>query len=251
MKSKAIIIANTVGLPGVDVDIKNITSFLTSIEGGAWFEDDIVLFKNPSRKILMADLSAIKNTYDFVIIFFTGHGGQNKNTDLLFLNDKNEYIKVNEINNLATRQVNIIDCCRSQVTDEELDMLFESVAGLEKYSGDRLSQLSARLKYTSRIMASSPQQVTLYACSENEYSMDTKNGGLYTSLLLNKACNFKYGEGAFQTALTTHTAISPKVTLKARELGNKQNPDYASPRLQEDKQIIISINPFISAHMFL
>lgn len=251
MKNKAIIIANTVGLPGVDVDIENINSFLTSVEGGAWDKDDIVMYKNPSREGLKAKLSAIRNTYDFVIVFFTGHGGQNKNSDLLFLNEKNECISVSDINNLALRQINIIDCCRSEVTDEELSTMFESVAALENYNGERLNKISARLKYKRRIMASSPQQITLFACSDSEYSMDTKNGGLYTSSLINKAYSFPQVDKAFQTALATHTAISSKVTSKAKALGNKQNPDYLSPRLPEDKQLIISINPLSSAHILM
>ncbi|MDG0801441.1 caspase family protein [Pectobacterium polaris] len=250
MKSIAIIIANTEGLPGVDVDIKNITSFLTSVEGGAWHENDIITLKNSSRESIKEELSTIKNVYDFVIVFFTGHGGQNKKTDLLFINGKNEYIKLEDINNLAFRQINIIDCCRSEVKDKELSMLSESSIGLESYPDDRFDKPSARLEYARRIMESSHQQVTLYACSENEYSAETKNGGLYMSSLINKASNFKKIDDAFMTVLSTHTSVASEVTSKAQSLGNKQNPDYASPRLPENEQLVISINPRRSAHTF-
>lgn len=251
MKSRAVIIANTAGLPGVDIDVSNITSFLKSIEGGAWFEDDIEILRNFSRENILNRLSHLRSdAYDFVMVFFAGHGGQNNNTDLLFLNRKNEYIEIDHIKNIATRQINIIDCCRSEVSDEELSNISEASVALEKHGGERLGYFSARLKYASRIMSSAPQQINLFGCSVNECSAETKDGGLYMSLLLMRARKFSSEDGAFQTAMASHIDISKKVTLKAASLGNTQHPDYFSPRVLESKKLVLSINPYSMAHYY-
>ncbi|EPN9190805.1 caspase family protein [Enterobacter roggenkampii] len=251
MKSRAVIIANTTGLPGVDIDVSNITSFLKSIEGGAWFDDDIEILRNFSRENLLNRLSHLRReAYDFVMVFFAGHGGRNNNTDLLFLNRENEYIEIEYIKNIAARQINIIDCCRAEVSDEDLAMISEASVALEKHGGERIGYLSARQKYASRIMASGPQQINLFGCSLNECSAETKDGGLYLSLLLMKARKFSSEDRAFQTVISSHIDISQKVTLKAASLGNTQHPDYLSPRIPESRQLIISINPFSVSHFY-
>ncbi|MGJ3348256.1 caspase family protein [Morganella sp. Je.2.23] len=250
MKRKALIIANADGLPGVDVDVTNIRTFLTSISGGGWFDDEIEILRSPLKSNLISKLSGVRGCYDFTIVFFAGHGGNNRGRNLLFLNSYNEYITDSDISNLSERQINIIDCCRSPVADYELVKLSEScVAGLESYSDEYLSLDEARAKYEERVKKSPTQQVTLYACSEGEYSSDTKNGGLYTSAFLEKAANCNKKQ-AFQTALACHTAISSQVTMQAQKFGNNQHPDFSALRVVEDKQLIISINPISLVHLF-
>lgn len=136
MKRKAIVIANAADdLPGIDTDLNNIQSFLKSTSGGAWYSEEISVYRNPSRSDMLKELIRIKGCYDFLIVFFSGHGGRTSTETVICLNDNNEMLLESQLSGLSTRQINIFDCCRTRISDVMLESALSKSAsmGLEHF----------------------------------------------------------------------------------------------------------------------
>ena len=253
MKRQAIIIANTdQEIPGVNNDITLIDEFLRSVSGGAWSENEMVRFVNASRSSLIQHLASIKGNLDYLVIFFTGHGFHDGENTVLQINGS-QSINERELSGLCPRQMNIFDCCRKVARVAIEDALLESVntmsAGLESLSAVYLDATEARLLFNRRVGMAAPQQVTLYSCSKDEYSLDTMRGGLYITALLKKAGEFHRNREPFQTAVNAHIQIANRVSERSRaHENNSQIPDYLAPKIIPDQQLIISINPLRASH---
>ena len=111
MKKKAIIIANQDGkLTGVSKDIEHIQEFLKSIPGGAWNTDEIELHINPSLSSLRLSLAIDKlSKYDYMMVFFTGHGGHKRQETYVQINNDKQLIAQSELENLCNKQINIYE----------------------------------------------------------------------------------------------------------------------------------------------
>lgn len=252
MKRKAIIIANVASdLPGTQVDIANIRNFLKSLQGGAWYEHEICILENPSRASLITELNDVKKTVDFSIVFFTGHGDRDETQTRFNLNDSGQLMFENDLKGLSPRQINVFDCCRVLASGHVAnDMMLE--AAMESYSSrpELLTESQARMLYQRRIENTPPQTVTLYSCSEDEYSLDTENGGLFISSLLKQAEKFSNSSQSYRTALSCIGDIQDAVRQKsARVENNAQNPAWVAPRLLPENQLILSLNPYLHAHL--
>lgn len=240
MKRKAILIGNTNGLQGVQVDLNNYKKFLMSEMGGAWLEGEILLLKNPSLIILNTHIFNIKlnERPDFVFLVFTGHGGYIRKATVFEINEKHETIDESKLWNIAKRQITISDCCRGI----DIDELSKSVRMLS--DGGKTSQSQARQIYDKRIMEAEEQQARFYSCSIGETSIDTglSGGGLYTKNLLkaikeSKVENYLTINEAHEVALRT-TKIEALETDQ-----HNQNPDSRVIRCFHERQLIIAINP--------
>lgn len=246
MKRKAILIGNTNGLQGVQVDLNNYKKFLMSEMGGAWLESEILTLKNPSLTILNMHVLNIKlnERPDFVFLVFTGHGGYIRKATVFEINENHETIDESKLWNIAKRQITISDCCRGIDTDE----LRKSVQLLS--DGGKIGQSQARLIYDKRIMEAEEQQARFYSCSIGETSIDTglSGGGLYTKNLL-KAIK----ESKVEKYLTINDAhevasrITKKEALETEQ--HNQNPDSRVIRCFHERQLIIAINP-IATRLF-
>lgn len=183
MKRKALLIGNSNGLQGVKLDIRHFTEFLKHDVGGQWYDSEIEVKMNPSKKDLLAAIQQFKSVkYDFFYVLFSGHGAYEKST-ILEINGNDEYVYESDLKNIATRQISIFDCCRQRISDSLNE-------GLVKSFRNSLSGMAnIRAKYKSRIMQAIEQQVSLYACSVNESALDTEKGGLYIQNLLKAATN--------------------------------------------------------------
>ena len=104
------------------------------------------------------------------------------------------------------------------------------------------TQRNLRAKYEARIMQAIEQQNSLYACSINESSLDTEEGGIYTKNLLGsvKPAN----SNLFKFVGDTHeeAAIKTKTSAWENHL-HRQNPSATIPRCISFQQLIFSINP--------
>jgi hypothetical protein len=254
MKKKAIIIANQDGkLTGVSKDIEHIQEFLKSIPGGAWNTDEIELHINPSLSSLRLSLAIDKlSKYDYMMVFFTGHGGHKRQETYVQINNDKQLIAQSELENLCNKQINIYDCCRSEI--EELKEARASLS-MDSYSFSdslRLSRIQARQIYNNQIEKAKPQQLILYSCSLNEYSQDESYGALYLTNLLRDANNFtncEYYEKRFKVALESHLNAVERVKKDNRDKNNPQNPDYRATRFPNiEHHLILSINPESYVH---
>jgi len=254
MKKKAIIIANQDGkLTGVSKDIKHIQSFLTGISGGAWSSDEIETYINPTLASLRLSIAMAKlSGYDYMMVFFTGHGGHKREETYVQINNNRELIAQSELENLCKKQINIYDCCRSEIED-----LNEAKSSISMDSYDfsdslRLSRIQARQIYNNQIQKAKPQQLILYSCSLNEYSQDESYGALYLTNLLRDANNFnncEYYQKRFKIALESHLNAVERVKKDNRDKNNPQNPDYKATRFPNSEDyLILSINPESYVH---
>lgn len=251
MKRKAIIIANAApDLSGVDTDLKNIQSFLKSTSGGAWYSEEISVYRNPSLSDMLKELTRIKGQYDFLILFFSGHGGRTSTETVICLNDNEELLLESRLSGLSARQINIFDCCRTPIPDVMLESALSksAVMGFEHFKDEILNPLLARQLYEKRIANSAPQQISLYSCSQDEYSLDTARGGLYLTAFLEQANDFTDNSAQFQTALLCQGLIADRVARKSSSENNSQHPDHVAPKLIPSQQLVISINPVKYVH---
>lgn len=239
MKRKALLIGNTSGLPGVKIDLERFSLFLQSNTGGAWREnEEIEKLPNVDKALLLNKIAAYRLAkFDYVIVMFSGHGGQIRQT-VLELNSKEEKIEESCLWGIAPRQLNIYDCCRCFLKPTLEDMLVERV-----YGAVAKSESGIRYKYDNRIMSAMEQQVCLYSSSKGEASYDSNEGGIYLQNLLKRA---KSINGAFKSVGLAHEeAIEPTRKQSLAEKGKTQNPDASLPKCMSSQQLIFSINPMV------
>lgn len=235
MKKHILIIGNNEGLPGVKIDIENYNQFFMSPFGGNWFPNEINVKLNPTKSELSAELNRLKGmSLDYLIVIFSGHGGQERET-ILELNPRGETIGESDLKYLATRQLNIFDCCRCYPMSLNESALFKVLS--KAFTG-----INTREKFEKRILQAVPQQVDLYSCSINEISNDTSDGGVYSKYLIQSAKNivdnFKLIGNAHQEAFDLTMGYNLGLPID-----KQQHPEAVLPRCLSSQQLIISVKP--------
>lgn len=234
MNKRILLIGNNNGLEGVNVDFRNYSDFFQSMVGGEWYSREVISMMNPSRLAVLNKINELKRmSLDYLIVVFSGHGGQERET-ILELNKSGETIGESELKYIASRQLNIFDCCRSvpQLVEKSQRVLNMLSGGVVR---------STRLVYENRIANSISQQVCLYACSIGETAEDTSKGGVYSVNLLEVASSITGTSEMYFYVGETHQAAKRQVKVK----GYAQNPDATLPRCLSNQQLIFSINPDI------
>jgi hypothetical protein len=239
MKRRALLFGNTSGLTGVKLDLVNYTKFLLSDFGGQWYDSEISIVLNPSRTELISKISSLKSEYpDFAVVIYSGHGGFQRGT-VLEINKNEEYVHESELRNIASRQILIFDCCR-QVSNIQISETKTFCKGLLVDN----FKVNIRSIYDNRILQSSEQQASLYACSVGESSYDTNDGGIYTNCFLSSIKPERNEQ--FKLLSLAQEEARPKTRTKAYEIYSKvQTPDQSIPKCLSHQQLIISINPFL------
>lgn len=183
MKRKALMIGNSRGVKATPLDMLHFTQFLMSYQGGAWTRDEIEPWMDKDVNELLNDVEKIvKGQNDYVIVYFTGHGGLHGDT-IIEVNPKGELIKENSLFGLADRQLNILDCCRNiQTTPLPIYGRSRGMGTMEQGLRD-----AVRAEYDELVMNAAPQFVKMYSCAEDESSYATKTGSYYTTNLI--ACS--------------------------------------------------------------
>jgi len=235
MRRKALLIGNTSGLPGVKVDITRFSDFLGSKSGGAWSlsSGEIEVLVNKKKSDVLHRIDQMRReSFDYVIVLFSGHGGQVRQT-VLEINEEGEKINETSLRCISDRQLNIYDCCRKYSTSTP------KIASFNLSLTESLNRV--RERYDNRIMQAIPQQVLLYSCSIGQGSYDTAEGGVYLTNLLaaarkiNSATGFKLVGAAHQEAiLPTHLR-----SLLCQQ--GPQDPDAILQKCLSDQQLIISM----------
>lgn len=236
MKRKAFLLGNTNGLSGVQTDLVKLERFLCSDFGGAWAPTEVESKYNMSRVGLLTKLAQIKEERnDYVIVLYSGHAGQLRETTFE-INSEGERVEESRFKGLASRQLNIFDCCRAYpertiLEERSLEAFFSSVR--------KSVNLDIRQRYERRIMEAIPQQSTIYSCSIGECSYDTKEGAIYLSNLLKSAMNFGSG---FKLVSTAHQETeTPTYLYSLSQDHGPQNPDHDLPKCLSGQQLVISM----------
>lgn len=235
MKRKAVLIGNTSGLQGVQVDITRFATFLKSDSGGAWYESEIDILENEKKSSLLQKIDAIKRqSFDYLVVMFSGHGGQLRQT-ILEINGQGETIEETALRQMANRQLNIYDCCRAfptTITKSAMEALSASFAE---------SVNRNRQRYDDRIMQAIPQQALLYSCSIGQVSYDTANGGVYLTNLLKAAHNIAYDQQFKLVGLAHEESVAPTTENSKREKQGLQVPEAILPKCLSSQQLVISM----------
>ena len=96
-------IGNSRGLKATPLDMLHFTQFLMSYQGGAWTRDEIEPWMDKDVNELLNDVEKIvKDQNDYVIVYFTGHGGLHGDT-IIVVNPKGELIK-EDLNELTGKK---------------------------------------------------------------------------------------------------------------------------------------------------
>lgn len=234
MKRYAVLLGHMDGQLSTPLDISRMKKFLMGDKGGAWFESEIYSKTNISRAELLTLLAKIKKAaYDYLFFYFSGHGGYKRGT-VLYLNPKEEIIEERALSKLATRQLNIYDCCRARD-----DAMAESTECIKLFSAEKKYVTLIRREYENRIMTALSQQMSLYSCSIEEYSYDFGNGGVYTTHLIEATAQFS---NDFLLVSQAHDVAYRLTIDEAKNHGVNQNPDYFMPKYSSAQQLIFAIN---------
>ena len=177
MRKKILMIGNTVDLPGVPIDISNYYDFFISPTGGNWYDEEIDILINPAQHELLETIADIQEAnYDYVIVFFSGHGEETTDGTVLYIKGQKETILLHNLADLSHRQLLIVNCCRSHHKIPE-GISIDSTAL-------SLSHDSTRQAYEELIQFSAPQQIILFSCDDDESTWATQEGGFYSRYLL-------------------------------------------------------------------
>ena len=240
MRRRAILLGHIDGQLSTNTDLNKMYSFLTSIHGGAWNSNEIVQKANMSRRSLDELLSGTKNGgYDYVFFYFSGHGEYERGT-VLELNPKGECVSERELSNLASRQLNIYDCCRS-ISD------IETVSVKNSFTMDGLAESSDSLReyvreiYDNRVMKALKQHMSLYSCKVGECSYDFGEGGMYTKYLIDAAKSLNSND-AYILALSAHSSACLPTEMEAQQHNEEQHPDYFMAKFPSRYQLPLAIN---------
>ena len=228
MKKKILLIGNNNGLPGVKIDLANYKKYFKSNTGGQWNDTEIIEQLNPTKDDLITLIGLLKDqNLDYIIVIFSGHGGMKRET-VLELNPKGEKFSESRFENIAKRQVTILDCCRAISQD-----ISESVNEVRAFKAGGV--IGTRERFEKRILESLQQQIKMYSCAEGEYSHDTPKGGVYSKNLIESAFA---NDTEFIYFGPTHVSASEKTTQEFKD----QHPEIIQPKLLTTQQIILGIN---------
>jgi hypothetical protein len=235
MNRKALLIGNTHGLEGVKVDLLTYQEYLKTDKGGAWYSSEIEVKPDIAKRDLETLIFKYKREkYDYLIVMFSGHGGQKRET-VLELNKNEETIAETELRNISDRQLNIYDCCRVYPSYTADSLMRMKAAFSESVSKSVLN----REKYEKRIMQAIPQQVLLYSCSVGQVAHDSPKGGIYLQNLLRSTLTV---EDDFKLVGVAHQEAKVLTELQVRkEYQRDQNPEGILPKCLSSQQLVFAI----------
>ncbi len=192
MKRKAIIIASPLNkgqrgyLPGVEMDVYNYKTFLTSPVGGSWLPNEIQVLYNPSSAYITQAVNSAKA--DYVITAYSGHGGTDSKTgkEFLQINGSEAVWLTHLAAHGSKRQLALIDAC-STVMDSGLS----GFTGPEPISfTSHLTSEKARRLFDSRVSTSDYGWTIIHSASPGQASIDTAEGGYFSRSLLQSVSNW-------------------------------------------------------------
>jgi hypothetical protein len=236
MRKKILMVGSTDNLPGVPIDISAYYSFFTSPAGGHWYDEEIDILLNPTQRELLETIAEIEEAdYDYVIVFFSGHGEETSNGTVLAINGQGETILLHNLTELSQRQLLIVHCCRNHMRIP-VDVDIEATAL-------SLSHDAIRQAYNDRILHSAPQQVILFSCDDKESTWGTSEGGYYSQYLLDAIQSLL--ADSHSPFVNVGRAHYKAVSLMRREcfLYERQHPKILQSRCLPHQRLPLAINP--------
>lgn len=242
MKRKALLIGDTRDLDTISSkDIDSISNFLKSDEGGAWDDSEIVPLVNVRADDLFEKIKEVKaEANDFVIVYFTGHGGTRGDT-ILEVNPLPDYLESCSFLNIAPRQISIFDCCRHEVRTP-----IEICTGVgqkkrKAFGSDNTAMI--RMEYEELVMKACPQTVCLYSCSRGEGSSYNAEGSYYTQCLIDSAKDLLLTNDVVRVHDCHAKAVPATADMAFKERGIQQHPEIEPAKCLYDQELPIYFKP--------
>lgn len=237
MKKKALLIGNSRNLEGTSKDMLDFQMFLMSEQGGAWEQDEIrALIDAPVAQLKCVIGEVKKESYDYVIVYFTGHGGCINET-IMEVNPQNECIIESMLIGLAPKQLNVLDCCRSWIPgnvpiDEDHSRATSEIRKIVKE------------EYENLIMKAANQQVRIYSCREGEssYPFREGNGSVYTQCFLESAKTLLKKQDVV-SVYDCHDKAKLETIRVVQRNNLTQTPDIVPAKCLSVLELPISFNP--------
>jgi Caspase domain len=204
-------------LEGVDFDIKNYIKFLMSPSGGAWEKSEIIAVKNPDKEKLIQLVKTIKA--DYVMTVFSGHGAYSLNGETIIAINRNQYLTIRNLISKSAKQLFIIDACRSFVDSGISGFLGEELRSFPS----KLTKLQARTIFDNHLRKCENGAVICYSCSVGETSIDSNDGGFFTTSLLDKTKQWIDKPSPFNI-LPINTAFTLAKNYLVTNLTKEQTP---------------------------
>lgn len=248
-------------LRGVHIDKANFLNFFKSPEGGAWKDDEILVFENNDFDLNILEINDLnaridKKPIDFYLIVYCGHGFTDQHNQIHFEVRPDECLKLDDLLGAVaqSRCLVIADSCRAIYHLQEGGR----IADLRMFSTSEDARNSAyadlcREMYNDLIEATpSTMQVVYFSNSDNETANENPRvGGFYSHELLAAAkrqiiefralqqhnCNSYYAtideihaEAAGMVVNKTHGRQHPDIYLNSRS--RVRFPFVVVPHLQ-------------------
>lgn len=223
-------------IPGVNIDIKNINSFLLSAIGGAWKDSEIINLTNPTIEEVRNKISLLKLS-DYSFVFFAGHGyySMRKDSTILNINATQELDSI-ELRQGAPKHTLILDCCRKLVDDRILKEAMESLA-FDRANIQKVNSSECRKYFDEVISKCDPGLVVMNSCDLNEYAEESASRGGYYSSSLIKSAEYWANDKLLSINLSkNYSKYSTQechndASIRVKKLSaNRQNPVFEGPR---------------------
>lgn len=239
MKRRAILIeaANLKGqtpLPGAEVDLKNYQRYLCSIEGGNWYQSEIVALSKPLKRTVLEQIRAAEREADYLFLAFSGHGYTKKanpyafpqptvnQMTMLCINDSEE-MSLAEINPSIKNFV-VADSCRT-IELVQKSMITEALQASYRFSN---AEQSARTLFDNAVTNADAGQIIAYSCGINESAGEDKNRGGYFSAAMMEAGIDQASQGVQRAISASDVFAQAKLIVKRQAA--QQNPEYSPGR---------------------
>jgi hypothetical protein len=215
-------------LQGVTPDILNMKSHLLSLNGGAWNEEEILIFENPTKIELS---NAMTGTYDFVIVQYSGHGFEYTDHGTQIDINPNEYLSLEEMHRWinAQRRYYFLDCCRGVVKRVEKSIQSFSMDSMLE---SRNRRPEYRKKYEDVIESCETGLSVIYSCGLNESADedDSGKGGIFTVSYFKAAAKLSPAESDKYFSIKT-------VFEKGKEIMDENYPlNTQSPTMKPERR---------------
>ena len=224
-------------IPGVNVDIKNINSFLLSAIGGAWKDSELINLTNPTIEEVRNQISLLK-LFDYSFVFFAGHGyySMRKDSTILNINTTQELDSI-ELRQGASKHTLILDCCRKLKDDRILKEAAMESLTFDSANQQKPTASECRKYFNKKIEKCSPGLVVMNSCDLNEYAGESADrGGYYTSSLIKSSQNWANDKLLSIDLRKNYATYSTQqchddASIRVKQLsGNRQNPVFEGPR---------------------
>lgn len=172
-------------LPGVPKDMDAMKYFLLSPSGGAWENTETFDIVQPISKVQFLNcLRKATSNYEYLFIYFSGHGELSRAYDPLFVLPGGEEVSLNEIKTICTSipTLMIADSCQGLQKFGDGGILTE---GRKMFSvTDPLKMFKARRAFDKELRVLPSIFTFVSSVSPGQYAGDGNLGGRYSYNLL-------------------------------------------------------------------